>query len=655
MRPRTESTRCGDAAFPSLTEALARGSAFFAACGQLDAGKARDFHSAFDAAYPAAAPAPPPFTGFRSPVDHRARVVAELLARSKPPAAEVEATSAAKAVTSELAAAANDIGLPRFDSESEESEYEDDVDCEMVPEGDEVEAAIPTVPAAEEIEVEQAPERSPETDTTPSTGRAGQGSGAAGRSPCGDSDGRPPREIDLPEAAAEMPMESEAAPAADHAPQRTPRRLSTVSLAAVSSPGRSVGRESGGPSSPVCELTPGEENQGSGRAVGAPEADNVRESGDWMTGGRQTRSILRRRPDDSPQIAPVFPEVECAGEGLTGDPGLYSRPGGMLVFPYDSPASRRASIASRVSILEDVTLSAINEHNAGDSRSLVETIHTDALEKSPLNIATESAVVAADEDTPAAVTLSDDVQNEDGFDLMDDVGGEELDGGSDHDEEDANCDLAEGEESGITPLSFSYAAEKKIVHLQNLSASVTPKPMLSKAQPRDRTSLQPRKSLQRARKPHHSKRLLRDLDVARAKREIELESANGPPQVRRSSRTRMEPLEFWRGEHKTYERRKSRIMPTLAEIEFIALERKEAAIAAKAAKTKKASKAKTKKVAKLANTQRDENAENVPPTSENTANPSKAVKAKKATTSVTDGKKGNTRVIRRRKRVGVNG
>lgn len=659
MRPTPASARGDAAAFPSLTEALARGPSFFAAGGQQDAGKARDFRAAFDAAHPATAPAPQPFAGFRAPVDHRARVVAELLARSRPAAAEPEAIAAAKGVAPGQTAAPNVLGLPSFDSETEESEYEEDVICEVVPESDAVDAAVPTVFAAE-AKIGQASVRSPESDKSAAAGRVGHDGRALDGRPGGESQqsgGRPASENELPEAAAEIPIESEAPAVAAQTPEKNPRRMSRVSLAAVSSPRHSIGRASEGHSSPMRAGSSSAVDQGSRHNEELPVSGNVRESGGSMTGAPQARSILRRRPDDSPKIAAVFPEVDCADEGCAEDAGMYGRTGGMLVFPYDSPASRRASIASRVSILEDVTLAAINENHAGNSRPLVESLDKDALQKSLSSIANDDAVTSNEEETPAAPSLSNetegdafDLMDDAGLDEMDDAGVDEMDDGPGHDHMDANCDPAEGDESELIPRSHSV--EKKVVQLQNVSASITPKSMLSKSQSRDRKSMQPRRSLQRARKPNHTKRLLRDLDVARAKREIELESANGPSQVRRSNRTRMEPLEFWRGEHKTYERRKSRIMPTLAEIEFIDLERKEAAMAAKAAKSKKASKA--KRTTKLANIQNDENAENVP-TSGDTANPSLAAKAKSAAKSKTIGQNGKSKVLRKRKRIGVNG
>jgi hypothetical protein len=54
--------------------------------------------------------------------------------------------------------------------------------------------------------------------------------------------------------------------------------------------------------------------------------------------------------------------------------------------------------------------------------------------------------------------------------------------------------------------------------------------------------------------------------VARAQKVIAEEEASGMKEPRRSSRQKFSPLEYWRNEHVVYERRKSRLMPTLAQV-----------------------------------------------------------------------------------------
>jgi hypothetical protein len=259
------------------------------------------------------------------------------------------------------------------------------------------------------------------------------------------------------------------------------------------------------------------------------------------------RSILRRRPDDSPQIAAVFPAIDDGDDSSSaGHRGTVNQ----LVHPYDSdasPASRRASLLSRASSVGENSTSA---ENVDGSRSL-------------RPVSGEATNADGTPDGPSAPALDGDAVR-DGFDDGDD---DENDGGQfGMDDFDAEVDEGALIARSATRAALAPIDGKKFVQLENVSTSFTPKPPNGGATAAARKPKKPRPP----RMDGAPKRLLSDLDVERARKALAEEAASATGGVRRSSRQKFAVLEYWRNEHVKYERRESRLMPTLAEVVEIA-------------------------------------------------------------------------------------
>jgi hypothetical protein len=447
MRPRSESPRGGDAAFPSLTEALARGPAFFSACNDLDPAKVLTFYEEFEAAHPAdKSPSSSLPAGFRERADHRARVISELLARAAQPGDDTAPPNVVKVD--------NPYNIPFYDSESEGELLAEASDCELNAEQTSHGVSSPLAECA----------RTPVRPVAPESART---------------------------------------------------LVQPIATWTAQTPVQPVRPESA-------------RKQTTGRA----------------------RSILRRRPDDSPQIATVFPEIDSGDEGADGAGDTERQALGLLVYPYESdasPASRRASVDSRVSSFGENAMSAANEtlNKASRRQSSASSAPLDA-KQALVGDGVGSALACPDTEVQSR---HDNMFHEDTVD--DDYG--TLDH-FDDDEMEVNC-ASYGGRDVLTPINGNA-----FVQLRKVAASFAPNPGVKKINARMRQSGQTR--------PRRGppKRLLKDLDVARAQKVIAEEEASGMKEPRRSSRQKFSPLEYWRNEHVVYERRKSRLMPTLAQV-----------------------------------------------------------------------------------------
>lgn len=359
-----------------------------------------------------------------------------------------------------------------------------------------------------------------------------------------------------------------------------------------------------------------------------PEQRRVPEPGRKAT-EHATRSILRRRPDDSPLIANSFPDISASDDedddggktqhSITDGPDTRLRAGG-LVFAYESdgsPLSRRTSAASRRSSLSDAL---------GDEENVPATANVDTCDQLwdvPSSKVTKKRVSIAPFDLgndPDLKGLSPgDVDSADAEHGGNAKGGE-TDGaidiplyasddddhhGGDFDDVDqrdefigAEPGLSEDENGRSTSFAESKRAPLAVIPL-NLTVSISPESKVTaeSSAGKQTTKNGPRKGRPAARSGGDSKttkvsvprREMRSLDVARARRALEREQQDneGGEGVRRSNRQKFPVLKWWKSESIKYERRQSRLMPTIAQIELASSDSEEHVYAQPAARRRR--------------------------------------------------------------------
>lgn len=296
---------------------------------------------------------------------------------------------------------------------------------------------------------------------------------------------------------------------------------------------------------------------------------------------RATRSILRRRPEDSPLIAPTFPEVEAGDdEGDSEKEVEVPVAAEGLVYAYESdgsPLSRRPSVASRMS---NASSGIGDEENVAAAANAF--LEDGKQDKSEGSFAKKRVSIAPcdtntfSEDAALGSYSSDDDGPGDAPDFYDESPHQE--NPQDHPEDDAFDGVenaSSGRSGGRAPLA--------VVPL-NLAVSISPDAKLADDAARSEISGKKKAAGKKVGRKHPGsgtgtgakaakvnvpKREMRSLDVARARRALEREGEDEIEEgVRRSRRQKFPVLKWWKSESITYERRDSRLMPTIAQIEL---------------------------------------------------------------------------------------
>jgi hypothetical protein len=337
----------------------------------------------------------------------------------------------------------------------------------------------------------------------------------------------------------------------------------------------------------------------------------------WRGAREAPRSILRRHVNDTPLIAPEPPSalVGYESDKHTADPEG-------LVFGYESeatgsPISRRASIISKFSDFGSGAISATGAATPGrdDVPLPVTAVASCSMRRvsiAPVHIPDDADVYDDDEDkdeydtpkettpVPSAVSLAaeerqadaEDANAHDGiaipvdappsdFDTKNEYEDDlDLDGNDDDDIEDGGLD------NYNDPPSYPPEPEVSAECVQTMRrpfavvdpdklANVNIEPdeslrLTRKKAPRHKSTRNTRPQTKTADGSQQQWRELKHLDVARARKAISRAEEQMPADenepVRKSKRQRFPVLKYWKNETILYERRKSQIMPTIAEI-----------------------------------------------------------------------------------------